>query len=573
MACYSGFGNLTDGEHPVWTGNFSGDGRSSILFYYKGDSNWWLGTVVNNQWQWSLVGNTAGFGQVGDGRPIWTGRFSTTDRDQVLFYYPGDNNWWLGTIVNNQFQWAHIGNTAGFGQVWDGRPIWIADFTGGGTSDILFYYPGDYNWWLGTIVNNQLQWAHAGNTAGFGQVWDGRPIWIGDFTGGGTSDIVFYFPGDTNWWLGTFANNQLQWSHLGNTSGFGQVLDGRPIWIGDFTGGGTSDVLFYFPGDRNWWLGTVVNNQLQWAHAGNTAGFGQVWDGRPLWIGRFNSDRDQVLFYFPGDSNWWLGTVLNNQLQWTLIGNTIGFGQVWDGRPFWIGDFTGGGNSDVMFYFPGDGNWWLGSVINNQLQWMFLGNTGRPCSQRTTIHFKSLLAINDNIRNFINTQFTAMEDLFSRGGLAVYMGTIEDLSGNTNLVNACLNFDAGPCRRNQPTADHNTLFANRNNAGADDVVVYIVQTIINGTAATNFIGCATFPAGNPGCVVVQSNSQWLLAHEVGHVLGLNHVCEFNIAGFTACAAGHSDNLMFPNVGWTNVPPNLSAAEFTTMFNGNLTINC
>jgi hypothetical protein len=31
--------------------------------------------------------------------------------------------------------------------------------------------------------------------------------------------------------------------------------------------------------------------------------------------------------------------------------------------------------------------------------------------------------------------------------------------------------------------------------------------------------------------------------------------------------------MFPNVGWTNTPPNISGAEFTTMLNSNLTINC
>ena len=46
------------------------------------------------------------------------------------------------------------------------------------------------------------------------------------------------------------------WSHVGNTAGFGHAInDGRPFWIGDFTGNGSTDVLFYFPGDDNWWLG------------------------------------------------------------------------------------------------------------------------------------------------------------------------------------------------------------------------------------------------------------------------------------------------------------------------------
>ena len=43
------------------------------------------------------------------------------------------------------------------------------------------------------------------------------------------------------------------------------------------------------------------------------------------------------------------------------MGNTFGFGHgINDGRPFWIGDFTGDGKADVLFYYPGDDNWWLG---------------------------------------------------------------------------------------------------------------------------------------------------------------------------------------------------------------------
>ena len=68
-----------------------------------------------------------------------------------------------------------------------------------------------------------------------------------------------------------------------------------------------------------------------------------------------------MLFYFPGDDNWWLGQLVNGQLTWTprrqhrRLRHAIN-----DGRPFWIGDFTGNGSTDVLFYFPGDDNWWLG---------------------------------------------------------------------------------------------------------------------------------------------------------------------------------------------------------------------
>ena len=115
--------------------------------------------------------------------------------------------------------------------------------------------------------------------------------------------------------------------------------------------------MFYYPGDDNWWLGSHDGSQLQWSLAGNTAGFGHgINDGRPFWIGNFSkSDRAEVLFYYPGDDNWWLGSHDGSQLQWSLAGNTVGFGHgIDDGRPFWIGDFNGNGRADVLFYYPGD---------------------------------------------------------------------------------------------------------------------------------------------------------------------------------------------------------------------------
>jgi hypothetical protein len=199
-----------------------------------------------------------------------------------------------------------------------------------------------------------------------------------------------------------------------------------------------------------------------------------------------------------------------------------------------------------------------------------------PCPQSVVIHFKSLLAINNNINQFIDTQFIAMQRLFAEGDVAVLRGTTEDLSGDPNLQ-PLQNLNIGQCVLGQTTADQNTLFANRNNVGNNELVVYIVATLIGG--AGNVLGCAAYPNGQPGAAVVQSNATWVVAHEVGHVLGLGHVCTFptlvNPTPAVPCVAGsgQSDSLMFPNVGWTNVPPDLSAAENSTMQNSNLTRPC
>ncbi len=339
--------------------------------------------------------------------------------------------------------------------------------------------------------------------------------------------------------------------------GFGNLHDGRPFWVGDFNGNGRADMLFYYPGDRNWWLGSHagIGGQLQWSFAGNTTGFGQVWDGRPFWTGNFSRiDRSEVLFYFPGDRNWWLGSHNGNQLAWSFAGNTAGFGQVWDGRPFWTGNFSRADRSEVMFYFPGDGNWWLGSHNGNQLAWSFAGNTGRPHRSRLRLHLKVLTVPNVPIA----TMVSSMRDVYSSVGIRVDHVSTETFNLAQNPALQLLNtVDIGQCLRGQTTQEQRDLFANRNNVGANDVTVYFVQAT---NPPTN--GCAAHLDGRPGAVVTRGATRWTLAHEVGHVLGLNHVNDNN-------------RLMTGNgtANITNPPPDIVGTESTTMDNSVLTITC
>ncbi|MEU5772247.1 M12 family metallopeptidase [Streptomyces venezuelae] len=292
-------------------------------------------------------------------RNVWPGRFQGQASTDLLYYSPARRHWFLGRTTAGTLDFIDVGDTSGFGDSMDGRPFWTGDFTGGGRTEIMFHYPGDQNWWLGTITNGQLNWSLVGNTAGFGDVTR-NPFWTGDFLGNGRTHMLFHYPGDQNWWSGSVAGGQLNWSLVGNTAGFGDVTH-NPFWTGDFTGGGRTEIMFHYPGDQNWWLGTITNGQLNWSLVGNTAGFGDV-THNPFWTGRFTGDsRTNLLFHYPGDQNWWLGTMTNGRLTWAFVGNTAGFGDV-TGNPFWTGDFTGDGRTDLVFHHPGDQNWWLGTL-------------------------------------------------------------------------------------------------------------------------------------------------------------------------------------------------------------------
>jgi M6 family metalloprotease-like protein len=322
-----GFGNLLDGRHYIYVGSFSDSDLKSILFYHGRDSNWWLGTISNGALTWRGLGDTAGYGDLTDGAHlIWTGDFNGDGRDEIIMYHERDSNWWLGSIVNSRLTWSGIGNTAGFGPlIGNAHRFWVGNFTAYNQRQLLMHFSGDGNWWSGVMTDNRLQWSTIGNTRGFGNLLSGdHAIYCGQFGGDSCDDILFYYANDHTWWLGTYRSGRLEWRHVSTTSGFGNLLDGRHlIWTADFGGSGRESVLMYHARDSNWWVGEVSTDQITWRGGGNTAGYGDLLDGfHPIWVGRL-TDRANVVFHHTRDGNWWRGALAGGTLSWSGAGNSV----------------------------------------------------------------------------------------------------------------------------------------------------------------------------------------------------------------------------------------------------------
>ena len=78
--------------------------------------------------------------------------------------------------------------------------------------------------------------------------------------------------------------------------------------------------------------------------------------------------------------------------------------------------------------------------------------------------------------------------------------------------------DVGTCSSGALTAEQRDLFANRSGVPVGGIVIYFVRTI----SPMPVMACAAHAPGVPSIVISRLSSQWSLAHEVGHVLGLNH---------------------------------------------------
>ena len=173
------------------------------------------------------------------------------------------------------------------------------------------------------------------------------------------------------------------------------------------------------------------------------------------------------------------------------------------------------------------------------------GFAGSPGVPTVRLHAKVLTAPNVGVA----TAVQRMREVYASVGIAVQLVSTENLD-----LPALNDVDVGECLLGQtPTAEQTELFALRDSARSNDVVVYFVRSTI-----PPFNGCAAHPAGLPGVVVAQGATQWTTAHEVGHALDLRHVDD-------------NDRLMTGNGtgNITNPPPDLIGSEITKMLNSEL----
>lgn len=369
-------------SHRLFSGDFDGDGRTDAGFYYQGNGDFWIGNSRDGRMDWSNGGNVFGFGDLMDNNhKFFDGDFNGDGKADMLFVNRGDQNWWLGKSNGSAFNWQVIANTKGFGDVISpSHKILTGDFNGDRKTDVLIYYNGDSNWWLGLSDGNQLNWNLATNTAGFQNLLDGdHGIYTGDFNGDGRSDIAVLYRGDGNLWFGLSNGSTFDWRLGSNTKGFGDILSSsHQIMVADVNGDRRSDFVFYHKGDGNFWAGLSADNGLNWNLMASLPQLGNLLDtDHRIYLKDMNGDgKDDLLTYCAESGSLNVGISNGTQFEMQAPSDVRSFGNLIDRtRELFVGTFQEAGKNSVLFHYNGDSNWWLGSFNGSQFEWQLVSNT------------------------------------------------------------------------------------------------------------------------------------------------------------------------------------------------------
>jgi hypothetical protein len=98
-------------------------------------------------------------------------------------------------------------------------------------------------------------------------------------------------------------------------------------------------------------------------------------------------------------------------------------------------------------------------------------------------------------------------EMFDLGRITVPAPTLLDLAQPT----------CNTIPQTAPTGEETSLYTIGRDRFPANMIAYYVRSTTLGVR-----GCAAYPANRPGAVVTDGATQWTLAHEIGHVLGLAH---------------------------------------------------
>ncbi|MES0489524.1 MAG: SpvB/TcaC N-terminal domain-containing protein [Leptospirales bacterium] len=280
------------------------------------------------------------------------------------------------------------------------------DVDGDGISDMIFFNPetGDWKVVESEHTGARLFRTYANGFAGYDS--EDEIQWFkgnvtGDYDGNGKSDIAFYLPKEKEFWVAESQGDHFTFKMYGKLT-ISDVDIFRAEWFtGDFDGNGISDVVLYDEETGYWIFMTNTGGAFSFIKFGHN--FENLYrsDYSPAQAMNSNGTNDLSKDGKFRDQIHWLG-----------------------------GDYNGDGRSDIAMYDARDGKWWVAENLRDdalgfRLQWRLYQTFNAPgrtlfSHQRFSGDFNA-----DGYSDFL---------LFDRDKLEWILGEVKnDIFGNATI--------------------------------------------------------------------------------------------------------------------------------------------
>lgn len=223
------------------------------------------------------------------------------------------------------------------------RPV-MGDFDGDSRSEVAMFEPSTGRWrWAPSAASTSIDPLSLANLGALVTVtWGGQATDIpvpADYDGDGITDLAFYRPTDRFWYIRQSATRTARYVRWG-----GGIAGEVPV-PADYDGDGKTDIAFFRPSDRYWYILRSRDGAASYIKWGGTLADVPMpgdYDGDGL---------ADVAFYRPSDRYWYIRLTATGSARYAFWGTA-------DAVPT-AADFDGDGKTDVAFFRPFDGYWYI----------------------------------------------------------------------------------------------------------------------------------------------------------------------------------------------------------------------